>query len=262
MEASKFVAIYYISDTLNYNSNLKSFFQKHGIELSYETNFCKLLSKILVTHPMMLVVSSISKDFLQQFLELFDIESPYFVPCICILEDEYDKNIPYNFVMCGKSGYEDILANKIEQCMVYKHSLQNVSNFPMTRFDIITKVLRGFGVNVKSSGSIFLKDCINQVIIDGCKACTLYSNVYTIVATMHGTTVNNLERCMRTAIGSAWELYNSQNNEFARKLNNGALFGCRPTVKEFIYYVANYVRDLECESKIQWLVNGTAKSII
>ena len=262
MESNKFVAIYYFSDTKNYNSNLRGFFQNHRVELSYETNFCKLLSRILIIHPMMVIADDIPDDFCKQFLELFDINSPFFVPYICFLKDIDIADMPYNCVVCGKQGYEPVLANKIKECMAYKNSLQNTSNFPITRFDIITRVLRSFCVNVKSCGSIFLKDCINQIIISGCKACTLYNGVYTIVATMHSTTVNNLERCMRTAIKGAWEIYNSKSGEFSKKLNNGLIFDTKPTVKEFIYYVANYVKDLECESKIHWLVNGSAKSII
>lgn len=262
MDGNKFIAIYYFNNTNNYKSTLKSFFQKYNIELSYETNFGKLLSKILVIHPIMLVVDDIPNDFIKQFLQLFDIQSPFFVPCLCFLQDVDNVTLPYNCVCCGKNGYENILKTKICESLAYKKSPYSTSNFPITRFDIITRVLRNFCVNVKSCGSIFLKDCINQVIIDGCKACTLYNGVYSTVAAMHSTTVNNLERCMRTTITNAWSLYKNQQGEFARKLNNLIVFGEKPTVKEFIYYVANYVKDLETENKIQMMVNGTSCNIL
>ena len=88
MVANKFVAIYYFSDTKNYNSSLKSFFQKHGVELCYETNLCRLLSKTVAVHPMMVVVDNIPKQFITQFLQLFDIESPFYVPSVCFLQNE------------------------------------------------------------------------------------------------------------------------------------------------------------------------------
>ena len=263
MVANKFVAIYYFSDTKNYNSSLKSFFQKHGVELCYETNLCRLLSKTVAVHPMMVVVDNIPKQFITQFLQLFDIESPFYVPSVCCLQNEKEKSVvglPYNCVLCDKDDYEVVLSNKINECLAYKNNPHNTSNFPLTRFDIITKVLRNIGVNVKSCGSIFLKDCINQVIIDGCKACTLYNSVYSIVAAMHSTTINNLERCMRTAISSAWQLYNKDNTSHI--FNNDILFTTKPTVKEFIYYVANFVKDKECEDKVQWLVNGVCRQSI
>ena len=261
MVANKFVAIYYFSDTKNYNSNLKKFFQKQGVELTYETNLCKLLSKTIVIHPMMIIVDDIPKQFLNQFLQLFDIESPFYVPSVCFLQNSDEKILsvlPYNCTICNSENYEEVLSNKISECLAYKSNPHCTSNFPLTRFDIITKVLRNMGVNVKSCGSIFLKDCINQVIIEGCKACTLYNSVYSIVAAMHSTTVNNLERCMRTAISSAWQLHNKQNASLGG-LNTEILFNNKPTVKEFIYYVANYVKDRECEDKVQWLVNGISR---
>ena len=262
MTANKFVAIYYFNDTRNYDSNLKSFFKKQDIELSYETNFCKLLSKILVIHPMMVVIDHIPNDFMAQFLDLFQLESPYYVPSVCFLQDDvpFGCRLPYNCTMCGGVNYESVLLNKIHECMLFKHNPQNAFNFPITRFDVIMKILRNMCINVKSSGSIFLKDCINQVIIDGCKACTLYGSVYSTVAAMHGTSVNNLERCMRTSINNAWKVYNAGNCEFARKLYN-EIFVTKPTVKELIYYVANYVKDKECENKMQWLVNGINQKI-
>lgn len=261
MSVNKFIAIYYFNETKNYDGNLRTHFQKQGVELVYETNLSKLLSKIVILHPMMLIVDDIPADFFNQFVDLFGLESPFYVPSVCFLQDideNMSKNLPYNYFICGKTNYEPILTHKIFECLAYKNNPQSISNFPITRFEDINKVLVRLGLNTKSSGSIFLKDCINQIIIDGCKACTLYGSVYRTVATMHSTTINNLERCMRTSINKAWQMYIKNKPSQPKNVNKEILFFTKPTVKEFIFFVANYIKDRENENKVYSVVYGTA----
>ena len=265
MCTNKFIAIYYFSNTNSYDSNLRLHFQKQGVELTYETNLSRLLSKTVLLHPMMLVVDKIPLDFFDQFSDLFGMESPFYVPSVCFLQDIKElknPNIPYNYLMCGSKNYEQVLNTKICECLTYKNNPQSITNFPITRFEDITNVLVGLGINSKSSGLVFLKDCINQIIIDGCKACTLYGSVYRVVATMHSTTINNMERCMRTSINKAWKSYSLHSkSNLPQKPSLDLLFASKPTVKEFIYFVANYIKDKECENRLNSMVFGMSQRV-
>ena len=75
---------------------------------------------------------------------------------------------------------------------------------------------------------------------------------------MHSTTKNNLERCMRTSINKAWQMYIKNKPSQPQNVNKEILFFTKPTVKEFIFFVANYIKDRENENKVYSVVYGTA----
>ena len=249
----------YFTDSKKYNPALRGFFQNNGVDLYYEDQLFRLLCKVLVSHPQMLIVDNIPDDFVYKFSEIFVEDSPFFVPCVCFfIEGEMlvlKHSLPENCFVCNKLKYETKILEKINRLKTAKKANVEDKCFPVDRFDNITKTLRDVGINVRSSGSIFLKDCINQVLIDGCKACTLYNSVYSIVANKHNTTINNLERCMRTSINAAW---NSKKSSEKFK-NNKYIFEAKPTVKEFIYYISNCVNDLEYSQKMYTVANGVLK---
>ena len=256
MVNNQIIALYYFTDTKHYNLNLKNYFSSFNVELLYENNLSKLLSKILVDHPSIVVLEGIPKEFILRCCDCFDANSPFFVPFVCFMCDDEQldgkSKLPFNCFLCSKDNYSSLFKSKIKLEELTNYSANKITKFPISRFDLITKTLRDLGANVKSSGSIFIKDCINQVLIDGCRACTLYNSVYNIVANKHNTNINNLERCMRTAVNNMWDGYtkNNKNNE------KGFAFNSKPTVKEFIFYVSNYIKDLEYEERISCFADG------
>lgn len=262
MVNKQILALYYFTDTKNYNLNLRNYFSSFNVELLYENNLSKLLSKILVNHPSIVVLEGVPTNFIAKCCDCFDVNSPFFVPYVCFLcDDEFldlEDNLPFNCFLCSRRNYSNLFKDKIKTEDLINYSGNKITKFPISRFDLITKALRDLGANVKSSGSIFIKDCINQVLIDGCRACTLYNSVYNIVANKHNTNINNLERCMRTAVNSMWDNHiknsNCDSNNFA--------FNSKPTVKEFIFYVSNYIKDLEYEERICCFADGISRKMV
>jgi len=246
-------AVYYFSRNKYFDSNLKQNLLRFKVELDYETNLPILLSKIVTIQPNIVIIddNTFAKGY--NFVELFALDSPFFVPSLIIMTDNLDEqNETYpNVYYLNKESYLNelnaICSKQIENRFFYKNSVF----FPFTRFDEIFTTLRDLGINTKSCGSIFLKECINAVIINNCKASTLNKNVYTKIATNHNTTITNVERCIRAVVNTAWKT--GKFNERIAESQSGC--SAKPTVKELIFYVANLVRDKETENKFKKIIN-------
>lgn len=246
------VGIYYFTDPKIYDTKLRGYFQNRNLELYYEQDLGRVLSKILVCHPSVLIFDGFPDEVDQKLADIFDINSVFYVPFVCFLcssnEFKLKKPLPLNCVMCKKDCWKSFFDEKFNSNKLITKTSNNVIYFPVGRFDLIVNTLSEFGININSSGSIFLKDCINQVLIDDCKAYTLYNRVYNVVAKIHNTTINNLERCMRSTISSAWENY--LKNKARYSAYGKYIYAEKPTVKEFIYYLSNLIKNIEYENKI------------
>ncbi len=247
-------ALYFFSKNKYFDSNLKSTMYKNKVDVDYETSLTCFLSKIVILQPEVVFIDDKSFAEGYDFLNLFSVDSPFFVPSVILLTDECSTKdiIPQNIFILDKHSYLDqaiLICNKqIESRFFYKIP----SYLSFCYYDTINTILREIGINPKSSGTIFLRDCINLVISNGCKATCFNKSVYSNIATYHNTSVANVERCIRSALNTAWT---STKIKIKAQFDCHKIFNDKPTVKELIYYIANYIKDREIENKFKNTIN-------
>lgn len=100
--------------------------------------------------------------------------------------------------------------------------------------------LGDLGFDVRSSGTIFISQCIASVVGLNCRPVSLNKTVYPEVSQRNHTSLTNMMRCIRTSLDNAWRHRQSD----TQSLDGDTCFGeflLRPTIKEFIYYVASKI---------------------
>ena len=126
-----------------------------------------------------------------------------------------DENFAKNFVLRA-DGLRDVSTKTLQ-------STADVSNLV---YDYLTSIK----LNTKYAGFGYIKDAIIYCIAQGKSIDNLSVSVYSYVATLHKTTINNVERNIRVAIECSWK---------ANQGLNG--FDKKPSNKEFLTHAINDV---------------------
>lgn len=235
-------AVYFFENENLFNGELRQEFAKFGFTLDYETSLHKFLTKIKNFRPNVVLVDYDSPIFNKIFSEALGVCSEFFVPCvIAISSDEKSFGLPNSFLIKrGKDEKEQI--HKI----LSQHSKMINNNFFLTQkresfAKNISKILEDFGFPQKLNGTIYFKDCLKFYVGEEMRTLDDVGVVLGKVAIMHNKKLANVERCIRTLISKMF------NNPDKKVFNN--LFKSKPSTKEFIRVMAEYVVDMELYSE-------------
>ena len=69
----------------------------------------------------------------------------------------------------------------------------------------IYSTLVDLGLNASTNGTNFIKECINEIMLNNCKPSIFSNSLYEQVAFNYKTTPASVARCMKVAIDSAWK---------------------------------------------------------
>ena len=239
-------------------ANFKLNFLENNIGMEYESCFLRLLNKVLVKRFDLLVIPF---DILKKgidFLKIFEEGSSFSIPLVVILCDNNEKlpNIlPHNYYYVNKGEFPDFFQNFSKILIENQQRLDflgiNTHDYKKQIFNCLTEVGFNFGTN----GTTFLVECINNVMYENCRGKILFKSMLEHLALDYSTTSANVSRCMRVAIGSTWakNTLKSDSTDSTIKLDD---FMTRPTIKEFVYYVANKLYNLNREEKLKKFMIG------
>ena len=105
----------------------------------------------------------------------------------------------------------------------------------------VTQVLRHVGVPARLNGYHYLREAIIMLVNDMNIAHSIMKVVYYDVARKHNTTMNRVERAIRTAVEVSWERGNAQAFEqiFGYSVLNG---NRKPCNSEYMVQLADRIR--------------------
>lgn len=211
---------------------------KNGAEVDYERDFAKVIAKTKNQKPDVLLIDSADYSGNGFAMNLFAEDNIFSVPLVIIASGDgaIFGNLPNNY--CNKT-YESIPQFlQAESENLLKKRLQRELGARDNFACEVREVLQNLGFNASTFGTSYIQDCIVGVMQINCRPRALSKTIYAEVSERNNTSVNNLLRCTRSALESAWRRRHKLQNT---KLSCGACFDdfrlC-PTVKEFIYYVA------------------------
>ena len=101
----------------------------------------------------------------------------------------------------------------------------------------IQRLMIRMGISPKSNGYPYLTAAVHWMFLQR-PALPTASAVYAEIATMHGVTTASVERCMRFAVGRAFD---SSGLELINEMYNASVITEVPTVSEFLYYIVEYL---------------------
>lgn len=101
----------------------------------------------------------------------------------------------------------------------------------------IYDVLKALGIRRTYKGYYYIADAVRLVMSDATKLLYISKSLYPEVARIHDTTINCVERDIRTVVSSCWE------SEYADILAEmaGAPLYRKPTSGEFIDILSSYL---------------------
>lgn len=236
------IGIYLFEDVQAIDSSLKPFSLQLGLELQYENKASNLLQNIVKLTPEVLIVDQKRLNFSHFLLEIFNENSPFFVPAIFLVceEPSFEVDFPVNCILV--SGHQ--LKQKLSQVVEIlhqrkKHFLKKIA-FPFTQFDDITRVLLSMGFTLKNQGTVYVKDCIGHYLTEIGSFSKNLGRVLNAVGAIHETTVPNIERCIRIAIRNVWKNINP--TEVANRLGLSSIFFTRrPSCRELVIFIGEYI---------------------
>ena len=101
----------------------------------------------------------------------------------------------------------------------------------------IYDVLRALGIRRTYKGYYYVADAVRLVMTDASRLLYISKYLYPVIARIHGTSMNCVERDIRTVVTSCWQ------SEYAEVLETmaGIRLYRKPTSGEFIDILSSYL---------------------
>ena len=204
------------------------------INLIVENSLNDLLFTLSHLKPKILFLDvSTMKGIDNTFIDFFNNQKNVSMPKVIVIcsKDEYDNAktkfsceiiTEENLTICKKIFNEDLIDyDEFEQKKSYTKSLK----------EKIEKFLFEAGISTKLMGYMFIKDCLELMLINNALIYSLDSKIYPMVACKYQTEKNNIERNIRNAIEKAYKIYGNTTfyssirlDENKNKLSNKQFF--------------------------------------
>ncbi len=231
----------------------KELFSK-GITYETEVDYAKVIFEAKNKQIDVLVINLEEYVANPQIMNIFKEGEIFAIPSVLVVGVESEQNIylPTNYHLIHISQ----LVDKVLE--IYSNSNKGYKNlkgqFPeLDIMRIAHETLSQLGFNISTFGTIYLQDCIAEVMNHNCNPTQLNKTVYNQISAKHNSSIANVVRCTRASLETAWKRHKRK----AGRLSSGVSFDdftlC-PSVKEFIYYVAyklnNYTQNLNYKNVI------------
>lgn len=250
---TKYMAIYYVEDNANCNYELKGVCAQNNIGLDYEIDFGRLIGRVLTTKPDMLIFNLQEYQKNKKYLQIFKDDLPFSVPMIFVIgniKPDFSLNLPSNYNYLTYDEIGDFFSKITVKLQNIQRNEEFMEPFTTNVNDQIYKVLVDLGFNVSTNGTQFIKDCVNEILINKCKPSVFSKSIYNKIAFAYNTTAASVARCMKVSIDTAWKRRGKNNIRQATGITFDDFSRC-PTAKEFIYYLANKLYNYNREEKFK-----------
>ena len=252
---NRFNGIFFVEDSANFDGELKSICLHNNINIEYEIDFEKLLSKILSYRPELLILSLKDYRVNSKFLQIFKEGSPFNIPFVLIIgaiNPDFGLNLPNNYFYVKTENFEKYLKEITFKLIENKQKMQILQNVRTNFNEQIYSTLVDLGLNASTNGTNFIKECINEIMLNNCKPSIFSNSLYEQVAFNYKTTPASVARCMKVAIDSAWKKKDKVASKPHSIVSLDEFIHC-PTAKEFIYFVANKLYSYNREQNVKKL---------
>ncbi|MBQ7977304.1 MAG: hypothetical protein IJ301_01720 [Clostridia bacterium] len=255
----EFNAIYYVEDSKNQNYDLKRYCQLNNIKLDIEIDFEKLISRVITTSPDLLVLNLGEYQKAQRYLQIFKEGSPFCVPMVFIvgnIEPDFSLKLPGNYNYGLWSEMSDFLSKITRKLHICRRDELICDKLISNHFEQIQKCLLDMGFNGSTHGTLYIRDCANEIMMNKCRPSTFSTSVYSRVADNYDTTTASVARCMKVAIDTAWKKRAKTKIDHPSRVCFNDFIKC-PTAKEFVYYLANKLYNYNQDKKFRASIEGS-----
>lgn len=230
-----------------------------GFVVDTNSDLAGAIVKMVDNRPDMLILDR--SDFCNMAIErdVFGVGSHFAVQCVIVAGENglyagEIAHLPSNYCCLNYEGLFQYICGVRDMAHMRFGGVEFVCD-PEELAKTAQLALLDLGFSLCSNGTRFIRDCILSVFASDCCPQVMYKTIYAEIANRYNKTLDNVTRCTRSAISSAWKN--------RRKIKTVSLsgvcfddFALCPTAKEFIYYVANKLKDYfetraEKESHVQ-----------
>ncbi len=207
-------------------------------KLNLETDFAKIVALAKRGAIRVLIVDSQDYANTPEAFQIFRKNSAFEIPFVIITGDNPgDYYFPYpNFYNFEYNAILDILRAIYNDNLVRNVKLNDMSKLNRLAL-FVQKSLVQLGLSSGTLGTILIRDCIVKVLSLDCKPCSLSKEIYPIVSKENHTSIDNLIRCARVSLETAWKRRKKNAPRLEYDISFDDFLLC-PSIKEFIYYLA------------------------
>ncbi len=235
-------------------------FLKNNINIEYETCFLRLLNKVLGKRLDLLVIPFESFYKGIDFLKIFGEGASFAVPLVVILcknNETLPNRLPNNYYFVNNRDFNEFFINFSKLLLENRQRMDFLGANNSNHKEQILNCLTEMGFNMGANGANFIAECINEVMFDNCRPNTLCKSMYERVAINNATSSASVARCMKVAINSAWTKFTHFGMTSLNTVVNFSDFSNCPTIKEFVYYVANKLFNINRDQKLKKFFTGS-----
>jgi len=203
-----------------------------------ETDFAKIVALAKRGAIRVLIVDYQDYASTPEAFQIFRKNSAFEIPFVIITGDNPgDYYFPYpNFYHFEYNAILDILRAIYNDNLVRNVKLNDIGKLNRLAL-FVQKSLVQLGLSSGTLGTILIRDCIVKVLSLDCKPCSLSKEIYPIVSKENHTSIDNLIRCARVSLETAWKRRKKNAPRLEYDISFDDFLLC-PSIKEFIYYLA------------------------
>ena len=249
----KYNGIYFVDEDYTFQRDLKRVCALNNINLDIEIEFTKLLSRIVTEKPDILFLSLNEYQKSQKYLQVFREKSPFEIPMIFIvgrIQPDFSLNLPSNYYYIFWEEVADFISKITKKLYAVKCDDDVYTKITTNYCEQIFKSLQDLGFNGSTSGTRFIRDCANEIMLNKCRPSTFSNSIYSRVAINYNTTTASVARCMKVSIDTAWKRRNRNKIAHPSRVTFEDFSKC-PSAKEFVYYLANKLYNFNQESNFR-----------
>lgn len=232
--------IYYTSSVESLHQNFIAELKGQEAGFSYDSSYASIICQAKNVQPDVLIFDYKEYKLNPHLMNIFGETSLFYVPLVIVAGDLYSDihlSAPSNYLYMPYAAITKSFDTIKKKAYIVKDHLKYFEN-KIDTVQIAQQTLLDLGFNISTFGTIFLKDCIVAVMAQNCCPSQLTKTIYRQISEMHHTTLASVMRCTRVSLETSWK----KNKRKQARLETGVSFNdfslC-PSVKEFIYYVAN-----------------------
>ncbi len=242
---SKLNIICYTADAETRFNELQAVCDNRNVNLEYEIDFSKLAGHVITNKPDILIFSLVDYRNSASYFKCFEAGSLFEVPMALVLgeiEPDFPLNLPSNFEYLKIDELADFF-DKITPKIVKNCENKSSLDFSAKNYEaFLNQVLGYLGFNISTNGTLYLKKCVIEILLNKCVPSVTCGAYYRKLAARYNTTIPNVSRCIVGAISTAWKRYLNHRSREIFGISFSNFIEC-PKNKEFMYYLAHKISE-------------------
>ena len=239
-------AVLYSKRNYDMEHKLHKLCQSSNINLITVLDFVELTIKCITLKPNIIFCDcstiTCSSSNISAFLEQESFKNTKIIFVGSCEQIKVYKNFANKNILTCEINELPFIIDQIQSQTIYNEILENQNVEQNNELSMaIYKLLCSIGFSAKHSGSLYLRECIKNVILNNCIVHALASEYYPYIAVLFKTNTINVERNIRNSIECAWETY-GKDNWYKIFYSKSMKMGKKPTNREFIYLCSEIIQ--------------------